>query len=66
MLGNINILRSLRSVCYYFSTGGEIPPCFDFYVVTRFYSSLPFLCALDNIDAQFKTTMKEGGHDSYN
>ena len=24
----------------------EIPPCFDFYVVTRSYSSRPFLCAL--------------------
>ena len=29
-----------------FSTGGEIPPCFDFYAVTRSYSSLLFLCVL--------------------
>ena len=29
-----------------FSTGGEIPPCFDFYIATRSYSSRPFLCAL--------------------
>ena len=39
MHSNINILRSLRSACYYFSTG-------DFYIVTRFYSSRLFLCAL--------------------
>ena len=26
--------------------GGGIPACFDFYVVTRCYSSRPFLCAL--------------------
>ena len=38
-----------------------MPPCFDFYVVTRSYSSHPFLCALDDIDTQFKTTMKEEG-----
>ena len=30
-----------------FSTGGKISPCFNFYVVTRFYSSCPFLCAFD-------------------
>ena len=29
-----------------FSTGREIPPCFDFYVVTCYYSSHLFLCAL--------------------
>ena len=41
-----------------------MPPCFDLYMATRSYSSRPFLCALDDIhvDAQFKTTMKEGGH----
>ena len=47
MLSNINILHSLRSVCYYFSTGGEILPCFNFYIVTCSYSSRPFLCALE-------------------
>jgi len=31
-----------------FSTGGKFR-CFDFYVVTRSYSSHPFLCALDGI-----------------
>ena len=40
-LGNINILRSLRSACYYFLYWREIPPCSDFYVVTRSYSSQP-------------------------
>ena len=35
-----------------FSTGGEIPPCFDFYVVTRSYSSHLFLCALDQCYAR--------------
>ena len=44
-LSNINILRSLRSACYYFSTGGKFHR-FDFYVVTRSYSSRLFLCAL--------------------
>ena len=34
-----------------FSTGGEIPPCFDFYVVTRSYSSRPFLCVLAPIES---------------
>ena len=29
-----------------FSTGGNIPPGFEFYVVTRSYSSHLFLCAL--------------------
>ena len=29
-----------------FSTGGEILPCFNFYIVTGSYSSHPFLCAL--------------------
>ena len=42
-LSNINILRSLCSTCTIFSTGGKL----DFYVVTRSYSSRPFLCALD-------------------
>ena len=46
-----------------FSTGRKFRPVSI--VVTRSYSSRPFLCALDDIDAQFKTTMKEGGHDSY-
>ena len=41
-------LRSLRIRVTIFSTGGEIPPCFDFYVVRRSYSSRSFLCALDN------------------
>ena len=27
----------------------EISPCFDFYIVTRSYSSHPFLCVLDFI-----------------
>ena len=35
-----------------FSTGGEIPPCFDFCIVTRSYSSCPFLCALVHSDAK--------------
>ena len=30
----------------------EIPPCFDFYVVTRSYSGRLFLCALDIIYEQ--------------
>ena len=34
-----------------FSSAGEIPPCFDFYVVTRSYSSRPFLCALAPIES---------------
>ena len=34
---------ALRSACYYFQYQ---PCCFDFYVVTRSYSSRPFLCAL--------------------
>ena len=42
----INILRSLCSACYYFQYWQEIPPCFDFYVITRSYSSRPFLCTL--------------------
>ena len=29
-----------------FSTGGNIPPGFEFYVVTHSYSSRPFFCAL--------------------
>ena len=40
---NINILRSLRSVHYYWR---EILPCCDFYVVTRSYSCRLFLCTL--------------------
>ena len=46
-----------------FSTGGEIPPCFDFCVVTRSYSSPPFLCALDllyRLDAGTFATMGLG------
>jgi len=47
MLSNINILSSLRIACYYLWYWREIPPCFNFYVVTSSYSSRPFLCALD-------------------
>ena len=51
MLSNINILRSLRSLCYYSQYWRVILPCFDFYihvhVVTHSYSSRPFLCTLD-------------------
>ena len=32
-----------------FSTGGKFRPAFDFYVVTRSYSSRPFLCALAEV-----------------
>ena len=46
MHSNINILRSLRSACYYFYYWREISPCFDFFVVTHSDSSRPFLCAL--------------------
>jgi len=42
-LSNLNILHSLRSA---FSTGGKFRPVSIFYVVTRSYSSRPFLCAL--------------------
>ena len=38
-LSNINILRSLCTVCYYFWYWWEIPSYFDFYAVTRSYSS---------------------------
>ena len=44
-LSNINILRSLRNVLLFLVLAG-ILPCFDFYVVTRSYSSSLFLCAL--------------------
>ena len=45
-LSNINILCSLHSMCYYIYYWQDSPPCFNFYVVTRSYSSRPFLCAL--------------------
>ena len=48
MLSNTNILHSLHSACYYFQYWREIPPCYDFYIVTRSYSSsyvlLFYLC----------------------
>ena len=45
-IATFNILRSMCSACCYFKYWWEIPSCFDFYVVTRCYSSRPFLCAL--------------------
>ena len=38
--------RSVHRVCYYFKYWWYIPPGFEFYVVTRSYSSCLFLCAL--------------------
>ena len=46
MLSNINIYAACTVRVTIFSTDGEIPPCFNFYIVTRSYSSRPFLCAL--------------------
>ena len=49
-LSNINILRGLCSVCYYFYYWREILPCFDFYIVKRSYSSRLSLCTLAAIN----------------
>ena len=54
-LSNIKILCSLRSACYYFQYWWEIPPCFNFYIVTHSYSSHPFLCALGRRDWLLKS-----------
>ena len=37
----------LRITCYYFSTDDKFQPVSLFYIVTRSYSSRPFLCTLD-------------------
>ena len=57
MLSNINISRSLRSVCYYFIVLEGNSALFRFYEVARSYSSRPFLCALDLHDASCHTLL---------
>ena len=59
MLSNINILRSLCSVLLFLVLAGN-SALFQFYVVTRSYSSRPFLCALD--EGYYKTPVMGGAH----
>ena len=50
VLSNIDKMAYFYATCTVrvtiYSTGGEIPPSFEFYIVTRSYSSCPFLSAL--------------------
>ena len=45
----------LRSACYW-----EIPPCFDYYIVTCSYSNCRFLCTLDCVHG----TQEEPGNET--
>ena len=50
VLSNIDKMAYFYATCTVgvtiYSTGGEIPPSFEFYIVTHSYSSRPFLSAL--------------------
>ena len=50
VLSNIDKMAYFYATCTVgvtiYSTGWEIPPGFEFYIVTRSYSSCPFLSAL--------------------